>query len=371
MKVVDLRPWPVRLALAGWKRSGNLSIPVSRTPVTCYAADWYGSLLDRIMARRVNGRPAPPPSRPFLVSVGNLALGGTGKTPVVGALAIALAERGLKGAILTRGFGSDLAGPLVVHPGDPLAADEARWHAGQLSECGWTVVQSRSRPRGLLFLLDLLPGLDVVLLEDAHQTADLARHLDVAIVDSWARQESSGQEFLLSRTGPIFPFGPWRETAAGAKRAGILLIETEETIPAISTSGQPVAVFHRRVKLRDPHAPAGETASPGRWAGLSGVAHPHRFEQAAAQAVGSEPSVVIRCSDHVQYTTGLVGRILQEMEKTGTDQLVTTAKDWVKLEGLWPGRIPVQVADLAIVWGEENALPDLVEKRVQSLTASF
>jgi tetraacyldisaccharide 4'-kinase len=374
MKIVDLRPWPTRMAIAAWSRRrtpGHLSDHSSGHSSDHSSASWYAGFLDRFMARRDRKRPVAPAVRPFLLSVGNLALGGTGKTPVVGALARDLAARGLRGAILTRGFGSDLQGPLVVDASNTGAGDEARWHAARLIDAGWFVVQSRSRPRGLRFLLDHRPGLDVVLLEDAHQTARLTRHLDIVILDRWTCRGNDDAAVLVPGTGSIFPFGPYRESARGAERAGILLVETETSVPGASPSGKPVASFCRRVVLRDSRNPSPDEISSCSWAALSGIAHPASFERDAGEAMGRAPAVAIRCRDHVPFTSELVDRILQEMRGAGAATLVTTSKDWVKLDKLWPPDIPCLVADLEIEWGNENALPDLIEERVQSLPAGF
>ena len=94
MKVVDLRPRSVKLALSLWGASASAGEPIISTPHRFSPAGLYGRLLERFMVLRVGQRPEPPASRPFLLSVGNLALGGTGKTPVVGALALDLAKRG-------------------------------------------------------------------------------------------------------------------------------------------------------------------------------------------------------------------------------------------------------------------------------------
>ena len=97
---------------------------------------WTEGLHARFMARRVAARAAPPEDV-FVVSVGNIALGGTGKTPVTLALARDLDRRGRRGAILTRGFGSRLKGPLPVDAGNGLAGDEARLMAAGLLLRRW------------------------------------------------------------------------------------------------------------------------------------------------------------------------------------------------------------------------------------------
>ena len=114
MKILDLRPWWVKAGTSLWARGETPPNPgkeAARPPVP--PASWVAACHDRLMAVRV-ARRQPPPDDLFLVSVGNLALGGTGKTPVTVALARDLAARGLRGAVLTRGFGSRLAGPLAV-----------------------------------------------------------------------------------------------------------------------------------------------------------------------------------------------------------------------------------------------------------------
>lgn len=370
MRIVDLRPWPIRMALGLWgrNRAGRAqSVDSPSAAVTESDGGWTGGLMARFMDRRDRNRPAWRDQRPFLLSVGNLALGGTGKTPVVGALARDLADRGLSGGILTRGYGSDLRGPLVVDASDSRAGDEARWHASQTAGSGWIVVQARSRPRGLRFLLEKRPDLDIVLLEDAHQTAGLARHLDLLILDRWASRVVDGHRVLQARTGSLFPLGPYRESARGARRAGIFLVETADSVPALSETGKPVATFRRQMTMRTIGGAPDPASDSTPWAALSGIAHPEAFERAAEGVLGLGPVVAIRCSDHKRFTPALVERIRREMHAAGAVRLVTTAKDWVKLEELWPPDERCLVADLRIEWGQGNALPDLVEERVRTL----
>lgn len=363
MKVLDLRSCWVRAGLALWRNSRR------EVPVSSALGSGLG-LADAWMARRARGRDAAATGRPWLISIGNLALGGTGKTPVVGRLAADLASRGRRGAILVRGYGSQLPGPLFVGPDTAGAGDEARWHARALADSDWKVCQARSRPDGLRWLLERESGLDYVLLEDAFQTARLPRHLDVLIVDSWRTAETGGVPVLRPATGPVFPWGPWRETARGAERADLLLVETTGDAPASSIHGQPVATFARASRLVDPRSGANGAAEPpgGSWAALSGIAHPDRFESGAAALLGSEPGLAVRGGDHQRYDAATVGHILEEMARADAELLVTTAKDWVKLEELWPAGRPVRVVELDLEWGRRNALPDWVEERIGSLS---
>lgn len=340
-----------------------------RTPIRrvwqAAAADsrsrWWSGIADRsmdgIQAWRVGRRSAPGP-HPWIVSVGNLAVGGTGKTPVVVRLALDLAATGRHGCVLTRGYGSDLTGPLRVEPAETDAGDEARMMATLLEPAGWPVVQARHRRRGLDWIRRHLPQVEIVLLEDGHQTP-VGRHLDLLIIDTW-REGSAGLEVL---TGPVMPFGPWRESARGADRADLLLLETAVP-PALSANGQAVAGFIRRLVLTPNPAPQ----TP--WAGLSGVARPERFEADAARTLGRPPALIIRCDDHARFGDAVLDRIIRALRQAGSPCTVTTRKDWTKLAGKWPDDLPVAVADQELEWTGTRTLPELVGERLEKRVAA-
>lgn len=361
MKILDWRPWWVRLGTSLWNE-GSAGISgtgtARRSPGPPLA--WTEGLHANFMSRRIAARSAPPEDV-FVLSIGNLALGGTGKTPVTLALARDLATLGRRGAILTRGFGSRLKGPLVVEPDNGLAGDEARLMAASMEGTGWMVVQAQDRQAGLEWLRKEHPGLDLVIAEDAHQTAGLGRHLDIVILHSW-REGPAGIE---PAPGPVVPFGPWRESAAGAMRAGIWLLEGETRAEG-GTGGSRIVTFGRSMFLA---APEGLAPDPGRevpWAALAGIARPGRFENGTAALRGRDASLAIRPGDHAQYGPRSVSKIKTAMKEAGVGLLVTTAKDWVKLGDWWDGDIPVLVADLAITWKNDRTLPDLVGERLDA-----
>ncbi len=367
MRILDLRPGTVRLMSSLWRQGhlvhGGLSErPSSLNPVSrlmCHVSD-------RVIARRVAARHLAE-NGPAIVSVGNLALGGTGKTPVVAALASDLAARGWKGAVLTRGFGSPLAGPLAVEPGNVLAGDEARLMASALGSHGWPVVQSRHRERGLGYLLKNHPGIEMVIIEDGHQTARVGRHLDVVILDAWTVEAGPDVSRIHPVTGSVIPFGPWRESSTGAARAGVWLLETVDAVPAEGVNGQAVASFSRHLSLRDPGDGSTVDTPAGPWAVLSGIARPEAFEKALLNIMEHEPVLSVRCGDHADYTPRVTGRIIRAVMDSGAGFMVTTAKDWVKLEPFWSDGPRVLVADLEIRWGHGKTLPELVGERLGAL----
>lgn len=367
MRVVDLRPRSVRLMSSLWKKGsavqGPQSGPLGKPHL---AARLAARMADGFAAQRVSGRPGRGPV-PAVVSVGNLALGGTGKTPVVAALGKDLAAAGWQGAVLTRGYGSPLAGPLKVDATNALAGDEARLMALSLAPSGWPVIQARRRIQGLDFLMERYPETQMVLVEDGHQTAHLGRHLDVVILDAWTVVAGADGPMARAVTGPVIPFGPWRESAAGADRAAIWLLETDQEVPAMGDGGQFVAVFQRRLTLRSPRSGQQTEVPDGLPAVLSGIARPESFEKGLIEVLPKEPVLAVRCGDHARYLPRRVAEIVEYIGDSNADFMVTTAKDWVKLEPFWPEKLPVLVADLEICWGRGKTLPELVGERLEAL----
>lgn len=324
----------------------------------------WARLHDRVIAYRVAQRP-PANGQPLLISVGNLSLGGTGKTPVVIALARDLAELGHRGVVLTRGFRSPLAGPLDVKADNVLAGDEARLLAASLQDVQWSVVQSRRRSRGLDHILARDVVLDIVLVEDGHQTAGVGRDMDILILDHWSVVDTEEGPCVDALTGPVFPFGPWRESATGAQRAHIWLLETGDQVPARTVWGGRVVTFQREFACRGVNAAASAAANPEHPALVSGIARPARFEAGAENLLSAQPRLAVRLADHAPYGPRLLGRVKEAMKESGCRSLVTTAKDWIKIEPYWPDALPAYVIDLAITWGNGETLTELVGERLK------
>jgi tetraacyldisaccharide 4'-kinase len=344
VRIIDLRSAGERL-IGGRGATSDAGI----------AGRLLGRVADALTARRVAGRAAPTRAS-LVVSIGNLRVGGTGKTPVVAALARDLGARGVAGCVVTRGYGSSLPGPVEVHADLDGAGDEARLLAGLLSGTGWTVIQSRDRRRGVAAGLARRPAPRVIILEDAHQTAGVGRHLDVLILDRWRL----GADGVRPLTGSVVPLGAYRETAAGADRAGVWLLE-EAQPPADPR----VAGFTRRDFLQD----VGRGLLPaGAGVGLvCGLARPQRFEETAARLLDRAPLLSVRCADHCRYGDAVLDRVLSAGRDEGVTAWLTTTKDWVKLAPRWPHGLPVAVAAQDVAWTGAKALPDLVEERLGML----
>lgn len=200
-------------------------------------------------------------ARPVVV-VGNLTVGGTGKTPLVCWLAGRLAERGFKPGIVTRGYGGAARGARRVDPSDDpaLAGDEPVLLARR---SGLPVAAGRDRPAAAQLLIDA--GCDVIVSDDGLQHYALARDCEVVVIDGDRR---FGNGWLL-------PAGPLRETRSRLASADAVVVN----------GGRPLleGAFSMRLEAQGAVALDGGRRSPlTAFTGLTvhavaGIGHPERF----------------------------------------------------------------------------------------------
>lgn len=276
-----------------------------------------------------------------VLSVGNLLVGGTGKTPTALWLAERLAARGRRVGIVARGYRKRRRGVVIVgENGRPLVSPEdggdeavllARRFAGP-------VVTGERRSEAAAAACARF-ALDTVVLDDGFQHRALARDADLVLVDGAAPAR-------------LLPAGPLRESAAGLARARALLAVDAPPPPAAG-----VPVFHGRL------VPAALVrAVDGEWREeplsgvleqdvvvVAGVARPERVAATLAGA-GARVREVLRFPDHHVYAPADLERV---RAAAGTRLVVTTEKDLVKLERLpgLPGLVALRVS-LAVEDGE-------------------
>ena len=279
-------------------------------------------------ARRLaRGRPIDPGVP--VICVGNLTLGGVGKTPVVAALARRLAESGRRPAILSRGYGGSLAGPVQVDPAHHAAGDvgdEPLMLASALP--GVAVWVSRDRSAGALAAAR--GGADVILMDDGHQNPSVRKTLSLVVCDGETREG----EWPLG-DGGVFPSGPLREPlAAGLSRADavILLMPADLAAPdpelVAALSGPPLLTA-RLVPQGPPPA--------GRQVGFAGIGKPWKVER-ALRAAGCDLADFAAFPDHAPWTPARL-KALESLASAHGAGLVTTSKDWVRLPPDWRDRV--------------------------------
>ncbi|MDQ6972952.1 MAG: tetraacyldisaccharide 4'-kinase [Mariprofundaceae bacterium] len=270
-----------------------------------------------------------------LISVGNITVGGSGKTPFAIWLCAELQQRGYKPVILCRGDGGRLKAPRQVLPGDPasLVGDEALLLA---QNANVPVISGRDRVAGSHMAAAL--G-DIVILDDGFQYRQLGRSCDIVLIPD----TGPGNGYQL-------PAGPLREPLSALQRAD--LIVRTGSLPARTSGNQE---WHWQAQAMPIRFLRGDSDAWGEKAflALAGIARPERFFAAASQAADIREQ--LRYTDHHAYTPADIARI------TGAGlPVLTTEKDAVKLIPLWPERHALAVLPLA-GRGEEG-LPEAIIK---------
>jgi tetraacyldisaccharide 4'-kinase len=222
-------------------------------------------------ARRIARGSPVDPGVP-VICVGNLTLGGTGKTPVVAALARRLSDAGQRPAILSRGYGGRLEGPVRVDPARHSAeetGDEPLMLAQALP--GVDVWVARDRAAGALAAAR--GGADVILMDDGHQNPSVLKTLSLVVSDG----ETRDGEWPLG-DGGVFPAGPLREPlAAGLARADAVVLllpaDLERPDPDLVAALTGPVLLTARLEAEAP-PPAGPQV------GFAGVGKPWKVERA-------------------------------------------------------------------------------------------
>ncbi len=205
-----------------------------------------------------------------VVIVGNLAVGGTGKTPLVGALAQALRERGFRPGIVSRGYGGSATGARAVSAADDPAVvgDEPLIHAAS----GLPVWIGRDRVAAARGLLAAHPECNVVIADDGLQHYRLARDVEIAVVDG---TRGAGNGHLL-------PAGPLREPLSRLREVDVVVESVAADLArATPRNAGALAMTYRPLpwrNLRDPDLVADVAAWRGREVhALAGIGAPARF----------------------------------------------------------------------------------------------
>ena len=285
------------------------------------------NLLSRIYGAGVGARNALYdrgilPSRALqgpVISVGNLSVGGSGKTPFVILLGGLLASRGIKFDVISRGYGRQTSGVALVDPGGSARSfgDEPLLIARRL---GTPVIVGEDRYQAGIFA-EAKFGPQFHILDDGFQHRSLARDFNILLLTP-----DDARDRLL-------PAGRLREPLSSIQRADAVVLTSGASPDAVPLGGRLVWRVRRGIVPKD--VPAQPLA-------FCGIARPKSFFL-QLRAAGIEPIAEAVYRDHHTYTEKDIRELLQAREQSEAGGFVTTEKDAINLGGYFAALEPIAV----------------------------
>lgn len=351
--------------LQGDQGTGDPPGPVVRAAAAA-ASRLYGlgaKMRRNLYARgllRTKRLPAP------VVSVGNLTVGGTGKTPVVACLARLFQDRGKRVAILSRGYGGQNRDVTCISDGQntykkpPEVGEEPYWLARTLP--GVAVYTGACRyAAGMAAWQEFKP--DLFVLDDGFQHFQLHRDLDLVLLDADA----------LFGNGYLLPRGPLREPHSALAAAHSLILTRFDPERHQAQLAAIRAAFPDKPVLTAAISPVSVTAYPGgrtnapaalrhrALMAFAGLARPEVFT-ATLQELGVDLKGYRVFPDHHAYSEAELDRLAAAARSLGAEGLVTTGKDWARLGERWDEDLPLWVLEVEARLGDAEPVLKLLDR---------
>ena len=303
-----------------------------------------------------------------VISVGNITVGGTGKTPVTIALAEEAKRRGFSPVVLTRGYKGSAKGPCFVTTGEggsllnvEEAGDEPVLMAERLS--GVPIVKGGNRYKAGLFALQKFKSQSLLfILDDGFQHWKLYRDKNILLIDS---MDPFGNRALL-------PLGKLREPLSAIERADIVVLtkckaegmrrtEVEGVLAEIKKYNANTGVFLSEHSIVPSYLQADKKISPARMKdrkvfGFCALGNPESFKRTVADT-GALLTGFRTFRDHYKYSGVDMARIQLEAGKAGAELIVTTEKDMIKIRDL---DLPENIIIIGIEFSADKGFYDAV-----------
>jgi len=279
-----------------------------------------------------------------VICIGNISVGGTGKTPFTAYLCQLLGSYGYSACILTRGYGGKQKGPLIADSNTHSAADIGD-EALMLSQNNIVCI-SHDRVAGARFIAANLPS-DVIIMDDGMQNPWLKKDITLAVFDG----------AVGLGNGQILPSGPLRQSLKSALPSiDIAVINGSDKTGLKQSLPQKLTCLSSRLL---PNPETADEIKQRSLLGFAGIGRPQGFfdtlEECGATLVKTLPF-----ADHHPYSEADLTRLHLEATQLGAE-LITTQKDWVRLPPEWRERI--LVLDVSLMLEDEDA-----KKLMQTLT---
>lgn len=326
----------------------------------------YGAAMAYRRRRYESGRAGVPKNPVPVISIGNLTLGGTGKTPTVAWLVEKLTSQGRNPAVVSRGYGGRPKDVMVVGDGKgslmaaPPAADEAAMLARRYPDL--LVLTGAERSFVAKKAVEEF-GADVIVLDDGFQHLALHRDMDVVVL----------RGDCPFGNGKVVPAGVLREPVSALKRADAVLVTGEfagRTRENIQSLIPDIPMFTGRLEpdtfldAQSENAGAPDELKGARVVAVSGLGNPGGFEK-ILESLDVEVMVHHEYPDHANYALADGVRLVSSLQKTGADFILTTEKDAVKLSPLL-SKAPLRVLRVVMKIDDEMNLAGLIVKKIFS-----
>ncbi len=308
-----------------------------------------------------------------VISVGNIVVGGTGKTPAVIAIAKHLEKEKMRVAILLRGYKRRSREKVtIVSDGETVCAslresgDEAYMMARHLS--GIPIVVSRQRYQAGQVALERL-GVDILLLDDGFQHRQLTRDIDIVTVPAHSVVGlQAAPEYPFGNRARLLPAGTLREPPTSLRRADIILLTHTEATDILLAKEVLKRLAPNALVLESVHQPvhlyplvsqkseektdfllASEALIGKRILAVCGIGNPDGFVTTLMRC-SAESVELLAYPDHHVYTEADLGKVYTAFQAAQADLIVTTQKDEQKLEAFAVDRaLPIFVLEIALV----------------------
>jgi tetraacyldisaccharide 4'-kinase len=306
-----------------------------------------------------------------VISIGNITVGGTGKTPLVARVSRALAAEGRKVCVLTRGYARENASErIVVSDGSAMlasveqAGDEPLWLAENLKGVA-AVICDPDRAAAGRWAIDNLKS-DAFVLDDGFQHLQLGRDLDIVVID--ATNPWGG--------GHLLPHGRLREGARGLSRADCVIITRMEQNADISSlkseiqkllGDHPILTSQMQTKgVRELNGQCLATLGliPQPVVAFCGIGNPDSFFS-QLRSGGLNITTTQAFPDHHQYKPEEIVKLSDKARRLNASSLITTAKDAVKLRD-FKFDLSCYVLDIEISIDQQDKLQDLIRTAIRS-----
>ncbi|MDR2439098.1 MAG: tetraacyldisaccharide 4'-kinase [Planctomycetaceae bacterium] len=289
-----------------------------------------------------------------IISVGNLTLGGTGKSPLVAWLGHFFLEHNIQPGIISRGYGQSVSG----------VNDEFLELAFRLP-----AIPHRLNRNRIIAARDFLnsQNVDLLILDDAFQHRRIARNLDIVLLDAL---EPFGYEH-------IFPRGMLRESITSLRRADVVFLSRADLVNETQR-----LKIRNRILTYSPNILWGEIVhepqslisfaktetnisaiQDKRVLAFCGIGNPNAFRQ-TLEHCGAKVVELIPFPDHHQFSVNDFNKLQELAKRYGIDSILCTMKDFVKIDPIISGSIPIQAVLINIRFlSGERAFRELLKKQ--------